>query len=177
MSLEVIEMMIKESLKDGEISENERETIINQGVSLGVSKDIIISIIDKKVKEVKCKKENAQKVKEILYRSIVEKDHEAEYRERFKKSNRDTLYNLIVKNNGKMPKDILLELIESVEKSWVGPITYSINGYDEEYEFPARISRDWFVGYVKELEKEYSDKKKLLAGDGFVNKIKGLFKK
>lgn len=56
MSLEVIEMMIKESLRDGEISASEKETIVNQGESYGISKETVISMIDAEIKQIQNKK-------------------------------------------------------------------------------------------------------------------------
>lgn len=49
MSLEVIELMIKESLRDGEISSSEQETILQQGELMGISKDTVLSLINAEI--------------------------------------------------------------------------------------------------------------------------------
>ena len=66
MSLEVIEIMIKESLRDGEISASEKETIVKQGESFGISKETVISMIDAEVDKlnIKVSQESKQKQEE-----------------------------------------------------------------------------------------------------------------
>ena len=51
MSLEVIEVMITESIRNGEINEEERNTIINQGQEFGISADVINTLIDEKIQK------------------------------------------------------------------------------------------------------------------------------
>jgi hypothetical protein len=51
MSLEVIEIMILDSLKDGEISSLEKDSIVKQGQSFGISEETILSMIDAGVKK------------------------------------------------------------------------------------------------------------------------------
>lgn len=46
MSLEVIEIMIKEALRDGVISENEKLTIIQEAEAFGISRNLVESILD-----------------------------------------------------------------------------------------------------------------------------------
>ncbi len=72
MSLEVIEMMIKESLRDGEISASERETLVKQGESFGISKETVISMIDAEVDKLNLKvsQESKQKQEEETKREI-----------------------------------------------------------------------------------------------------------
>jgi len=81
MSLEVIEMMIKESLRDGEISASERETLVKQGESFGISKETVFSMIDaeveklnSKIKEEKKKQQEADAKKEL---EKVKRENEA----------------------------------------------------------------------------------------------------
>lgn len=64
MSLEVIEMMIKESLRDGEVSTSERETLVKQGESFGISKETVISMIDAEVDKLNIKVSQASKQKQ-----------------------------------------------------------------------------------------------------------------
>jgi hypothetical protein len=193
MSLEVIEMMIKESLRDGEISASERETLIKQGELFGISKEIVFAMIDaeveklnSKIKEEKKKKqeaETAERSKELAAKKEFERiknyDHDKKIRERFISQKRDMLYDKISEHKGKMPKKEKLWWIENVlDKNDSAWRVIKYYGKDKkEYEFPAKISAEWFVTYIKELEKEYSNTKKLAGGDGFIDKIKGLFKK
>lgn len=74
MSLEVIEMMIKESLRDGEISASERETLVKQGESFGISKETVISMIDAEVDKLNIKvNEEKKKQQEADERRLQEK--------------------------------------------------------------------------------------------------------
>jgi hypothetical protein len=64
MSLEVIEMMIKESLRDGEISASERETLVKQGELFDISKETVVSMIDAEVEKLNIKVKEEQKKKQ-----------------------------------------------------------------------------------------------------------------
>jgi len=72
MSLEVIEVMIKESLRDGVLDTAEKENIVEMGESFGISKETVIPMIEAEVekfnnkvtKEAKEKKE--QEIKQVL---------------------------------------------------------------------------------------------------------------
>jgi hypothetical protein len=68
MSLEVIELMIKEALRDGEISASEKETILKQGESFGISNETVIALIDSEIHKlnIKYSKESKQKEVEVL---------------------------------------------------------------------------------------------------------------
>ena len=185
MSLEVIEMMIKESLRDGEISASERETIVKQGESLGISKEIIINLMDETVNKEERKKreaETAERSKELADKQEFERiknyDHDKEKREIFKEQKGQTLWETISENKGKMPKKEILRWIDAISNPENGWKTMKWKGKSgKSYEFPCSIGKEWLVAYIKELEKEYSDRKKLAGGEGFIDKIKGLFKK
>jgi len=102
MSLEVIEMMIKESLRDGEISASERETLVKQGESFGISKETVVSMIDaeveklnSKIEEEKKKQQEADAKKELekvkreneakkLIAEKTKKEKQYEYKNNFK---------------------------------------------------------------------------------------------
>lgn len=74
MSLEVIEMMIKESLRDGEVSTSERETLVKQGESFGISKETVVSMIDAEVEKLNSKiKEEKKKQQEAYAKKELEK--------------------------------------------------------------------------------------------------------
>lgn len=76
MSLEVIEIMIKESLRDGEISSTEKEEIVKTGESFGISKETILKMIDDEVNKYKKKVLNEEKQKkEEEIRKEREKEH------------------------------------------------------------------------------------------------------
>jgi hypothetical protein len=65
MSLELIEIIIKESLRDGEISDAERATIFKKGEVFGISKEIVNSLINAEVEKLSYKKlEEQRKQKE-----------------------------------------------------------------------------------------------------------------
>lgn len=72
MSLEVIEIMIRESLADGEISVSEKDAIIKHGESYGISKEIVISMIDAEVDRLnnKASQESKQKQEEEAKKEI-----------------------------------------------------------------------------------------------------------
>lgn len=80
MSLEVIEIMIKESLRDGEISASEKETIVKQGESFGISKETVISMINAEVEKlnIKITQESKQKQEEEAKKAIESKKRENE---------------------------------------------------------------------------------------------------
>ena len=65
MSLEVIEIMIKESFRDGEISASEKEAIVNTGESFGISKETVISMIDAEVDKFNIKVLQESKKKQV----------------------------------------------------------------------------------------------------------------
>jgi len=77
MSLEVIELMIKESLRDGEISTVEKETILKQADEFGISKETAISMIDEEVK-----KSNLKKSEEVKRKQEAEKKEKLESEKR-----------------------------------------------------------------------------------------------
>ena len=108
MSLEVIEIMIKESLRDGEISASEKETIVKQGESFGISKETVISMIDAEVDKlnIKVSQESMQKQEEEARKEIertkrrieseklalekAKKEKQSEYSENFYEWKEDT---------------------------------------------------------------------------------------
>ncbi len=77
MSLERIDIMIMESLRDGEISSSEKEAILKEAEAFGISKEIVISMINaesKKRQEVDAKKELELKKREAEKREIENKE-------------------------------------------------------------------------------------------------------
>lgn len=86
MSLEVIEMMIKESLRDGEISASERETLVKQGESFGISKETVVSMIDAEVDKLNSKvneeKKKQQEADEIRGQEKVKREKEKKNEEK-----------------------------------------------------------------------------------------------
>jgi len=186
MSLEVIEMMIKESLRDGEISASERETLVKQGESFGISKETVLGLIEEKLNEIKKKKEKEQhddlKRQELWvnrYESDVYKIFLKAYQDKFKKNAHDIFYNLIKENRGKMPRDKFLKYIEDVPKEWQKTETLKGSHYGVDYEFEVdyKITKDFVVSYINEIENEYKKNQKLTGDDSFLSKIKTIFKK
>lgn len=77
MSLEVIEMMIKESLRDGEISASERETLVKQGESFGISKETVSSMIESEI--------NKHQERKSIDKKQKQEEDESREREKMKK--------------------------------------------------------------------------------------------
>lgn len=77
MSLEVIEMMIKESLRDGEISASERETLVKQGESFDISKETVSSMIESEI--------NKHQERKSIEKKQNQEEGESREREKIKK--------------------------------------------------------------------------------------------
>jgi hypothetical protein len=90
MSLEVIEIMIKESLRDGEISASEKETIVKQGESFGISKETTISMIDAEIDKLNIKVSQESKQKQEEEAKKAKKEKQSEYYGNFEEWKEDT---------------------------------------------------------------------------------------
>lgn len=86
MGLEVIEMIIKESFRDGEITKDEIETLVKQGESYGIAKDTVIEMInaEKKNKELETKQKLKQQEEKEIAIALMKKEQEKSRKE-FKK--------------------------------------------------------------------------------------------
>jgi len=60
MSLQVIELLIKESINDGQLSENERSSILKQAKLFSISEDVVNQLIDQELSNFTKKNEESK---------------------------------------------------------------------------------------------------------------------
>lgn len=147
MSIEVIELMIKESLRDGVISENEKVTILQEAEAFGISKNIVESILDEQ-----------KKLSEKIKNDKLEKDRlEIERKENLRFEIWDMTFKEMVKkwirksDKRVLAKDYIIDLRIEAEKS--------------------KIEFKWLDNWIEELEKSEQS----IAGikKGFFSKFFG----
>jgi hypothetical protein len=152
MSATIIEMLIQEAVRDGNLSQTEKESIYKEAEALGFSKALVDSLIDDCM--TKMRTNEAEKAE--LEKNRKEKDQNRKY------ELWDFTYQKLVREwINKSPKRIL------DKKDYLPDLRREAS--DKKIEF------SWLDNWIEKLEKEEQD----IAGiksQSIFDKLKGLFK-